>query len=69
LIPHAASRSTTVRTLHAPYKRRHFRRPNATSSIANLDLERLADRAQLIAIAGADGRGKTTILDSFVQLC
>ncbi len=29
-----------------------------------LDLERLADGAQLIAIAGSNGRGKTTIMDS-----
>lgn len=29
-----------------------------------LDLERLADGAQLVAIAGANGRGKTTVLDS-----
>jgi exonuclease SbcC len=29
-----------------------------------LDFERLADGAQLIAIAGANGRGKTTLLDS-----
>ncbi len=29
-----------------------------------LDLERLADGAQLVAIAGANGRGKTTLLDS-----
>ena len=31
-----------------------------------LDLERLADGAQLIAIAGANGIGKTTIMDSLV---
>ena len=31
-----------------------------------LDLERLADGAQLIAIAGANGSGKTTIMDSLV---
>ena len=31
-----------------------------------LDFERLADGAQLIAIAGANGSGKTTILDSLV---
>lgn len=30
----------------------------------SLDLERLADGAQLIAIAGANGRGKTTLMDS-----
>ena len=29
-----------------------------------LDLERLAAGAQLIAIAGANGRGKTTIIDN-----
>ena len=34
-----------------------------------LDLERLADGAQLIAIAGANGSGKTTIMDCLVPLC
>ncbi len=29
-----------------------------------LDLERLANGAQLVAIAGANGRGKTTLMDS-----
>ena len=29
-----------------------------------LDFERLTDGAQLIAIAGANGRGKTTVMDS-----
>ena len=29
-----------------------------------LDFERLADGAQLIAIAGANGRGKTTVMDN-----
>ena len=28
-----------------------------------LDLERLAEGAELIAIAGANGRGKTTVMD------
>lgn len=31
-----------------------------------LDLERLADGAQLIAIAGANGRGKTTLIENLV---
>jgi exonuclease SbcC len=30
----------------------------------SLDVERLADGAQLVAIAGSNGRGKTTIMDS-----
>ena len=30
----------------------------------SLDIERLAGDAQLIAIAGANGRGKTTIMDN-----
>jgi len=34
-----------------------------------LDLERLADGARLIAIAGANGRGKTTIMDNLSPLC
>ena len=29
-----------------------------------LDFERLADGAELIAIAGANGRGKTTVMDN-----
>jgi len=32
--------------------------------VLTLDVERLADGAQLIAIAGANGRGKTTLLES-----
>jgi exonuclease SbcC len=34
-----------------------------------LDFERLADGAQLIAIAGANGRGKTTVMDNMHPLC
>lgn len=33
-------------------------------STLTLDFERLADGAQLIAIAGANGRGKTTVMDN-----
>ncbi len=32
-------------------------------------LERLAGDAQLIAIAGANGRGKTTLMDNLHPLC
>jgi len=31
-----------------------------------LDFERPADSAELVAIAGANGRGKTTVMDSAV---
>ena len=34
-----------------------------------LDFERLADGAQLIAIAGANGRGKTTVMANMHPLC
>lgn len=34
-----------------------------------LDLDRLADGAQLIAIAGANGSGKSTIMDNLTPLC
>ena len=34
-----------------------------------LDLERLAEGAELIAIAGANGSGKTTVMDSLHPLC
>lgn len=34
-----------------------------------LDFERLTDGAQLIAIAGANGRGKTTVMDNMHPLC
>ena len=34
-----------------------------------LDIERLAGDAQLIAIAGANGRGKTTVMDNLHPLC
>jgi exonuclease SbcC len=33
-------------------------------SVLTLDFERLADGAQLVAIAGANGRGKTTVMDN-----
>jgi hypothetical protein len=32
-------------------------------------LERLADGAELVAIAGANGRGKTTVMDNMHPLC
>ena len=32
-----------------------------------LDLERLADGAELVAIAGANGRGKTTVMDNVTR--
>jgi exonuclease SbcC len=32
--------------------------------VLTLDLKRLADGAELIAIAGASGRGKTTVMDN-----
>lgn len=34
-----------------------------------LDFECLADEAPLIAIAGANGRGKTTVMDNMHPLC
>ena len=34
-----------------------------------LDFERHADGAQLVAIAGANGRGKTTAMDNLHPLC
>ena len=34
-----------------------------------LDFERLADGAGLVAIAGANGRGKTTVMDSMHPSC
>ncbi len=34
-----------------------------------LDLERLADGAALVAIAGANGRGKSTVMDNLHPLC
>jgi exonuclease SbcC len=37
--------------------------------LLSLDFERLADGAQLIAIAGANGRGKTTVMDNMHPLC
>ena len=32
--------------------------------VLTLDFERLADSAELVAIAGANGRGKTTVMDN-----
>jgi exonuclease SbcC len=37
--------------------------------VLTLDLDRLADGGQLVAIAGANGCGKTTIMDSLQPLC
>ena len=34
-----------------------------------LDFEQLAGDAELVAIAGANGRGKSTILDNMTPLC
>jgi exonuclease SbcC len=34
-----------------------------------LDLERAAGEAQLVALAGANGRGKTTLMDNLTPLC
>jgi len=34
-----------------------------------LDLERLADGAALVAIAGANGCGKSTVMDNLHPLC
>ena len=34
-----------------------------------LDFERDADGAQLVAIAGINGRGKTTVMDNMHPLC
>lgn len=34
-----------------------------------LNLERLAGGAKLVAIAGANGRGKTTVMDNLHPLC
>jgi ABC-type branched-subunit amino acid transport system ATPase component len=34
-----------------------------------LDLEHLAEGAELIAIAGANGSGKTTVMDNLHPLC
>jgi ABC-type transport system involved in cytochrome c biogenesis ATPase subunit len=45
----------------------HPRRPRAR--FLTLDLERLADGAELVAIAGANGRGKTTVMDNMHPLC
>jgi exonuclease SbcC len=37
--------------------------------VLTLDLERLAGDAELVALAGANGRGKSTILDNLHPLC
>jgi exonuclease SbcC len=34
-----------------------------------IDLEQLAGEAQLVAIAGANGRGTTTLMDKLHPLC
>ena len=34
-----------------------------------LDVESLAGEATLVAIAGANGRGKTTVMDNLTPLC
>lgn len=34
-----------------------------------LDFDRLASSASLVAIAGANGRGKTTVMDNLHPLC
>jgi exonuclease SbcC len=34
-----------------------------------LDFERLADGARLVALAGANGRGKTTVMDNMSPSC
>lgn len=35
----------------------------------SLDFEQLAGGAELVAIAGANGRGKTTVMDNMHPLC
>jgi len=37
--------------------------------VLTLDFERLADGAQLVAIAGANGRGKSTVMECAQPLC
>ena len=34
-----------------------------------LDFERLAPDAELVVVAGANGRGKTTVMDNLHPLC
>lgn len=37
--------------------------------VLELDIERRASGAALVAIAGANGRGKTTVMDNLHPLC
>lgn len=37
--------------------------------VIELDFERLAGDAQLVAIVGRNGRGKTTLMDNMTPLC
>lgn len=37
--------------------------------VLTLDFEALCDGAAMVAIAGANGRGKTTVLDNMHPLC
>lgn len=37
--------------------------------VRTLDFERLTDGAELVAIAGANGRGKTTVIDDATPVC
>ena len=37
--------------------------------LLQLDFERLVPDAALVAIAGANGRGKTTVMDNLHPLC
>lgn len=37
--------------------------------VLTLDFERLTDGAQLVAIAGANGRGKSTVMECAHPLC
>lgn len=38
-------------------------------NILELDFEHLTLNAALVAIAGANGRGKTTVMDNLTPLC
>jgi exonuclease SbcC len=44
-------------------------RDGLSLDVLTLDFERLADGAGLIAITGANGRGKSTVLDNAHPLC